>query len=106
MAEINLSDYDFGELKGLLFEVEKELKVRRKRQVQEARQRIAGIAEGAGLPLDGLLDGADAAGAAARYRNPADGAQTWSGRGRQPKWIAEALAAGRSLDEFRDADAG
>lgn len=106
MAQINLSDYDFGELKGLLFEVEQELKERRKAQVHEARTRIASIAQGVGLPLDGLLGGAKAAKVAAPYRNPADAAQTWSGRGRQPKWIAEALAAGRSLDEFRNADAG
>jgi len=38
----------------------------------------------------------------AQYRNPADNAQTWIGRGRQPKWIAEGLAAsGKSLDDFR-----
>lgn len=36
---------------------------------------------------------------AAVYRH-ADG-RTWSGRGRRPAWINEALAAGRSLDEFR-----
>jgi DNA-binding protein H-NS len=36
-----------------------------------------------------------------RYRNPADSGQTWTGRGRQPRWIAEALASGRSLDEFK-----
>lgn len=104
MAQINLSDYDLGELKGLLFDVEKELKERHKAQVHEARRRIATIAEGAGLPLGGLLDGAPAA--APLYRNPADAAQTWSGRGRQPKWLVQALAAGRSLDEFRIADAG
>ena len=34
-------------------------------------------------------------------RNPADSGQTWTGRGRQPRWIAEALASGRSLDDFK-----
>lgn len=28
------------------------------------------------------------------------GANTWSGRGKQPAWVVEALAAGRSLSEF------
>lgn len=32
----------------------------------------------------------------AKYANPADRSQTWSGRGRQPRWFAEALASGRS----------
>jgi DNA-binding protein H-NS len=36
----------------------------------------------------------------ARYANPADPAQTWTGRGRKPGWVVAALAAGRSLDDF------
>ncbi|MDN4061674.1 H-NS histone family protein [Massilia sp. YIM B02769] len=36
-----------------------------------------------------------------QYENPADSSQTWSGRGRQPKWVAEALAGGKKLDQFR-----
>lgn len=39
------------------------------------------------------------AAAAAAYRHP-DG-RSWSGRGRRPAWINEALAAGKSLDDFR-----
>jgi len=33
----------------------------------------------------------------AKYRK---GQQSWSGRGRQPKWIVEHLAAGGSLDDL------
>jgi len=36
---------------------------------------------------------------AAKYRNPASG-ETWSGRGRTPKWLAEAESAGKSRDSF------
>jgi DNA-binding protein H-NS len=38
---------------------------------------------------------------AARYRNPENPEQTWSGRGRRPRWIHDAEAAGRSLDDLR-----
>lgn len=37
---------------------------------------------------------------AAKYRNSATG-DTWSGRGLQPNWLKSALAAGRTLDEFK-----
>jgi len=37
---------------------------------------------------------------AAKYRNPDDPGQTWSGRGREPKWLAEKLSAGRRREEF------
>ena len=37
---------------------------------------------------------------APKYRNPANAQETWSGRGRQPRWLAAQTAAGRKLDEF------
>ena len=36
---------------------------------------------------------------AAKYANPADASQTWTGRGRKPKWVVELLASGKSLDD-------
>jgi DNA-binding protein H-NS len=36
-----------------------------------------------------------------KYRNPINPSETWSGRGKTPRWVAELIAAGRSLDEFR-----
>ncbi len=36
---------------------------------------------------------------AAKFRDPASG-QTWSGRGRTPKWLEAYEAAGRKRDEF------
>ncbi len=35
-----------------------------------------------------------------KYQNASTG-QTWSGRGIKPKWVAEALAAGKSLDDLK-----
>lgn len=35
-----------------------------------------------------------------KYRNPANKNETWTGRGRQPKWVAAALKSGRKLDEM------
>lgn len=36
----------------------------------------------------------------AKYRNPATGEQ-WSGKGRKPGWLVQALEQGRSMEEFR-----
>ena len=38
--------------------------------------------------------------AEAKYRDAQSGA-TWSGRGRKPKWVEDALAAGRTLDDLK-----
>ena len=35
-----------------------------------------------------------------KYRNPANPDETWSGRGKQPRWVAAALRAGHQLEEL------
>lgn len=37
---------------------------------------------------------------APKFRNPENPEQTWSGRGRAPKWVEAYLAAGGSLDQI------
>lgn len=37
---------------------------------------------------------------APKYRNPANPKDTWTGRGRQPRWLAAEVAAGRKVEEF------
>ena len=34
------------------------------------------------------------------YRNPCNSAETWTGRGRKPKWLREALARGVPLEDL------
>ncbi len=36
-----------------------------------------------------------------KYSNPLAPSQKWSGRGKRPRWVIAALAAGRSLDDLR-----
>jgi DNA-binding protein H-NS len=35
-----------------------------------------------------------------KYRNPNQPLETWSGRGKQPRWLTSALKAGRTIEEF------
>jgi len=100
MASLDLSGYNLAELKGLHFDIDQEIQRRVRDERAQARARIQALAADAGIPLDALVQG-DAAPGTPRYRDPADSGQTWTGRGRQPRWIAEALASGRSLDEFK-----
>lgn len=39
--------------------------------------------------------------AEAAYVNPENPDETWSGRGRRPRWVNDALAAGRALEELK-----
>lgn len=36
--------------------------------------------------------------AAPKYANPANASETWTGRGRRPRWVEAALSAGMTLD--------
>ena len=36
-----------------------------------------------------------------KYSNPEDPSQKWSGRGRRPRWVTQAIEAGRTLDDLR-----
>jgi DNA-binding protein H-NS len=107
MTKVNLSDYNLSELKELQAEIEKNIKARQQQEVTKAREQILTIAQTLGVSVEELLatGGAKAKGSGkkveAQYQNPADSAQRWTGRGRQPKWIAEGLAGGKSLDDFR-----
>ncbi len=37
---------------------------------------------------------------APKYRNPASPKETWSGRGKQPRWLAALVAKGKKPEEF------
>lgn len=39
-----------------------------------------------------------------RYRNPANAAETWSGKGPQPAWLERLLAKGAKLEALRVQD--
>jgi DNA-binding protein H-NS len=108
MATIDISGYNLGELKGLQYDIEKEINIRQQQDVQKARKQILAIAQKAGVSVEELLainvkktKKKTGQKVQPQYQNPADNSQTWTGRGRQPRWIAEGLAGGKTLDDFR-----
>ena len=39
-----------------------------------------------------------------KYSNPSQPGETWSGRGKQPRWLVAALESGHKLEDFLIAD--
>ena len=37
----------------------------------------------------------------AKYRNPDRPSETWSGRGKQPRWLVAQIKSGKQIDDFR-----
>ena len=74
----------------------------------KARKDILAIAQSVGLTVDQLLGTgkpmkpAKAVNkVAAQYQNPKNNAETWTGRGRKPKWVNEAIEGGAKLEELK-----
>jgi DNA-binding protein H-NS len=36
-----------------------------------------------------------------KYRNPDQPSETWTGRGKQPRWLVAQLTLGKRIDDFR-----
>lgn len=103
MADIDLNSLTLDELKKLRKDVNKALENYEGRRMQEARAAVEAKAREMGFSLSDLSEGPAGKGRSprpAKYRHPENPSLTWSGRGRQPRWIKEALENGTSLDEF------
>ena len=100
---MDLNVLSLVELKKLQDEVAVAIFNYEKRKKAEALAAVEEAARAAGFSLKELLsDESLAKGktkAAPKYANPADPTQTWTGRGRKPKWVEELLASGKSLDD-------
>jgi DNA-binding protein H-NS len=68
----------------------------------ELRQKLEAMAAQAGFKLSDLFGGRGGKGrkVAAKYANPDNPSETWSGRGRKPRWLAARLKAGDRIDKF------
>ncbi len=103
MADIDLSSLTLDELKKLQKDVNKAVETYEDRRKQEARAAVEAKAREMGFSLSELTDGSGKKGKTPnppKFRHPENPSLTWSGRGRQPAWIKEALENGTSLDDF------
>ncbi|MFU1524285.1 H-NS family nucleoid-associated regulatory protein [Aeromonas hydrophila] len=96
------------------FQIQEEERKRKEQERQAAIEKVSGLLAESGLTLDDLMPvvGATASDSPSKakqkrkprdpkYRWVQDGEEkTWTGQGKTPKFLAEKLAAGRSLDEF------
>jgi DNA-binding protein H-NS len=111
-SEFHISTIPTPKLKALFKDIETELKHREVTDKKKALERMRDIAAEYGLTVsevitkEGRLDtkkpklkNAEQS-HKAKYINPENPTQTWSGRGHQPKWVKEALAQGKTLEEF------
>jgi DNA-binding protein H-NS len=95
---IDLNSLSLKELKDLQSQVARAIASYEDRKKREALAELEEKAREMGFSLPELLAVAPAgrkrAPSAAKYANPANKSDTWTGRGRKPRWFSEALARG------------
>ena len=100
---LDLDSMDLAELKKLQKDVSKAIDSYEERQLKTVRAELDSIARERGYTIEQLV-GLEPPSARKpvppKYAHPENPAQTWSGRGRKPKWVVEALEAGKTLDDL------
>lgn len=103
---MDLSKYSIEDLRSLIKDANAEIEKRRKVNRKKTLDEIKKVAEQRGFTLAELLSPARASKAkgrgqkATKYRHPDDPNKQWGGQGRQPNWVKEWLASGKSLSDL------
>ena len=102
MAKFDLNELELDELKKLQKALAKAIDEREARRRKDALAAASKAAKDAGFSLEELIGVKRRhrkvkAPAGLKYRHPENPKITWSGRGRRPAWIADALVRGKSL---------
>jgi len=106
---IDLSLLSVEELNEVIANAQQLIKAKRKTSLKQARAKIDQIAAELGVTVEELLAAKSDAKTPvtkerkkveARYRNLANASETWTGRGKQPRWLTAQLLAGKKLADF------
>ncbi len=100
---MNLNALSLKELKDLQSQVAKAISGFEERRKKEALAELEEKARTLGFSLaelTGVSSVRKRAPAIAKYANPANPAETWSGRGRKPRWFDAALKNGKRPEDM------
>lgn len=118
---IDLSGLSAKELGALIKNAKKQQTIVAKRPaITKVRAQLTKLAKAQGYSVEELFGGAAPAArgraakatkapakavrklgkVAPKYRNPANPKETWTGRGKQPRWLAAHTAKGKKVEEF------
>ncbi|SHN87855.1 H-NS family nucleoid-associated regulatory protein [Bradyrhizobium erythrophlei] len=114
MRKLNLTGMDFDELWDLHEELSKILaeKIRaEKRRLEERLAQLSHMGQIKEIAIPVEEQGADRPRrkypkVLPKYFNPIAPLETWSGRGKQPRWVAAALRSGHKLDDLQISESG
>ena len=106
MASSNLDKMSLKDLLDLEARLTNAIMKAKDREKNDLKSKIDQIAQSAGMSVAELYNigrgrgAAKGAKVAIKYINPDNKSETWTGRGRQPRWLAAKLSKGGKLNDF------
>lgn len=103
---VDVEKLGYDELIDLQKRVELALENKKAGRVEELRSQFGELAASAGLSLEDVMGrvsggrGGKRGKVPVKYINPKDKSQTWTGRGRTPRWLADAMKKGAKRESF------
>ena len=91
------------ELKDLQVSIDRHIATKQAEERNALREQFREMAEASGFTLPEVLGsgkGGKGRTAAAKFANPDNPSETWSGRGRQPRWMVAKLKSGGKPEDF------
>lgn len=104
MRQVNVDKMSLKDLMELELKVQKAMAIARERERAELKAKVEEMVADAGFQVSDLFNAGRGSpkgrAVAPKYVNPDNAAETWSGRGRKPKWLVKKLNEGSSIDDF------
>lgn len=104
---MDLSQVSTADLKKTLARIPKEIERRQQAEKAQLLQEMEALARARGfITLGEVIDGykkIEGTPLPIKYRHPSNEKLTWTGRGRQPKWIQDFVQGGGNLDALKAA---
>ena len=107
MAKVNgLDKMSLADLQDLRVRVDAAIAAAEVSEKKALREEMEQLAASRGLSIADIFGGKPAGNklkgskVAVKYRNPKNPDETWTGRGRKPNWLADALKKGQKIESF------
>ena len=103
----DISNLSVEQLKRLQAEAEALIATKKDQAIEDAYNQILAIADNLGLSIEQILEVGEnkrkktpRKTVEPRYRSKANPSDTWTGRGKQPRWLVAELEKGAKLEDF------
>jgi DNA-binding protein H-NS len=106
MASPNFDKMSLKELLDIEVRLQKAIASAKNRERAAVKEKVQNLLNNAGLSAEELFGsrkggrGGKGGKVAPKYRNPDNPTETWTGRGRQPRWLSAKLSKGGKLADY------